>query len=70
MGLRKGQMKKLDAQTIKKIRQTKVDGIEFSTGGDLHGPQKPGWSAGGMDSPESSSGIQFLLREFCYKVNF
>ena len=23
-------------------------GIEFRAGGNLHGPEKPGWSAGGM----------------------
>ena len=24
-------------------------GIEFRAGGNLHGPEKPGWSAGGME---------------------
>ena len=31
-----------------KKRQSKVVGVELRAGGGLHGPEKPGWSAGDM----------------------
>ena len=31
---------------MKKKRQSKVVGVELRAGGGLHGPEKPGWSAG------------------------
>ena len=34
---------------MKKQRQSKVVGVELRTVGDLHGPEKLGWSAGGME---------------------
>ena len=33
---------------MKKKRQSKVVGVELRAGGRLHGPEKVGWSAGGM----------------------
>ena len=32
----------------KKQSQSKVTRVEFRAGGALHGPEKPGWSAGDM----------------------
>ena len=34
---------------MKKQRQSKVVGVELRAVGDLHGPEKPGWSAGDME---------------------
>ena len=34
---------------MKKQRQSKVVGVELRAGGDLHGPEKPGWSGGDME---------------------
>ena len=33
---------------MKKQRQSKVVRVELRAGGGLHGPEKPGWSAGDM----------------------
>ena len=33
---------------MKKKRQSKVVGVELRAGGDLHGSEKPGWSASDM----------------------
>ena len=33
---------------MKKQGQSKVVGVELRAGGGLHGPDKPGWSAGDM----------------------
>ena len=33
---------------MKKKKQSKVVGVELRAGGGLHGPEKPGWSAGDM----------------------
>ena len=33
---------------MKKKRQSKVDGVKLTAGGDLDGSEKPGWSAGDM----------------------
>ena len=33
---------------MKKLRQSKVVGVELRAGGGLHGPEKPGWSAADM----------------------
>ena len=34
---------------MKKQRQSKVVGVELRAGGGLHGPEKPGWSAGDIE---------------------
>ena len=42
-----------------KKRQSKVVGVELRAGGGLHGPEKPGWSAGDMvKQPENQMKIQ------------
>ena len=33
----------------KKQKQSKVARVEIRAGGGLHGPEKPGWSAGDME---------------------
>ena len=37
------------SQKMKKQKQSKVAKVELGAGGGLHGPKKPGWSAGGME---------------------
>ena len=37
------------SQRMKKQKQSKVAKAELRAGGGLHGPKKPGWSAGGME---------------------
>ena len=32
-----------------KAKQSKIVGVELRAGGDLYGPEKPGWSAGDME---------------------
>ena len=42
-----------------KQRQSKVVGVELRAGGGLHGPEKPGWSAGDMvKQPENQKKMQ------------
>ena len=44
---------------MKKKRQSKVVGVELRAGGGLHGPEKPGRSAGNMvKQPENQMKIQ------------
>ena len=32
-----------------KVKQLKVARVDLRAGGGLHGPEKPGWSAGGRE---------------------
>ena len=44
---------------MKKKRQSKVIKVELRAGGDLHRPEKPGWSAGDMvKQPKNQMKIQ------------
>ena len=40
---------KLVTEKPGKSKQPKVARVEFRTGGGLHRPEKPGWSAGGIE---------------------
>ena len=44
---------------MKKKRQSEVVGVNLRAVGNLHGPEKPGWSAGDMvKEPENQMKIQ------------
>ena len=36
-------------KSLAKVKQLKVARVDLRAGGDLHGPEKPGWSAGGRE---------------------
>ena len=40
---------KLRRKSLAKAKQPKVARVELRAGGGLNGPEKPGWSAGGME---------------------
>ena len=40
---------KLWRKSLAKVKQPKVARVELRAGGGLHGPEKPGWSAGGKE---------------------
>ena len=49
---------------MKKRRQSKVVGVELRAGGDFHGSEKPGWSAGDMaKQPGNQMKIQHQQNE-------
>ena len=40
---------KIWRKNLTKVKQPKVPRVELRAGGSLHGPEKPEWSAGGME---------------------